>query len=168
MTGMLFIAGTARRKSTGARNQVCRSMSGPTRRPSCAWLGVAWRRKSIGATSRGKRRFSKISWWAPSERKSVGATSQGYGAWGRAPRLGAQGLGPGPPAFLGCKGEKKRVFTLPVTETIQHAPQGRRILNPKPSHYMTRHFALFCCQVPKPTQHLGARGRKPRIYSAPR
>ena len=31
-----------------------------------------------------------------------------------------------PPAFLGCKGERKRVFTLSVTETIQHAPQGRR------------------------------------------
>ena len=30
-------------------------------------------------------------------------------------------------AFLGCKGEKKRVFTLSVTETIQHAPLGRRI-----------------------------------------
>ena len=30
--------------------------------------------------------------------------------------------------FLGCKGEKKRVFTLSVTETIQHAPQGRRII----------------------------------------
>ena len=33
---------------------------------------------------------------------------------------------PPPPAFLGCKGERKRVFTLSVTETIQHAPQGRR------------------------------------------
>ena len=33
-----------------------------------------------------------------------------------------------PPTFLGCKGERKRVFTLSVTETIQHAPQGRRIL----------------------------------------
>ena len=33
---------------------------------------------------------------------------------------------PPSPAFLGCKGEKKRVFTLSVTETIQHAPLGRR------------------------------------------
>ena len=33
---------------------------------------------------------------------------------------------PPPPAFLGCKGEKKRVFTPSVTETIQHATQGRR------------------------------------------
>ena len=57
MTGTIFLAGTARRKSTGARSQVCRSMSGPTRRPSCAWLGVAWRRKAIAATSRGKRRI---------------------------------------------------------------------------------------------------------------
>ena len=35
---------------------------------------------------------------------------------------------PTPPAFLDCKGERKRVFTLSVTETIQHAPQGRRIV----------------------------------------
>ena len=37
----------------------------------------------------------------------------------------------------GCKGEKKRVFTLSVTETIQHAPQGRWTiaLNPK-SEYL--------------------------------
>ena len=36
MTGTLFLGGTARRKSSGARSQVCRSVSGPTRRPSCA------------------------------------------------------------------------------------------------------------------------------------
>ena len=36
---------------------------------------------------------------------------------------------PTPPAFLGCKGERKRVFTLSVTETIQHAPQGRRTIS---------------------------------------
>ena len=42
---------------------------------------------------------------------------------------------PTPAAFLGCKGEKKRVFTLSVTETIQHAPQGRRTLKPpNPKH----------------------------------
>ena len=35
---------------------------------------------------------------------------------------------PPPSALLGCKGEKKRVFILSVTETIQHAPQGRRIV----------------------------------------
>ena len=40
------------------------------------------------------------------------------------------GYPPHPPAPppLGCNGEKKKVFTLSVTETIQHAPQGRRIL----------------------------------------
>ena len=62
---------------------------------------MAWREESIGATSRGKRRFSKIFWWAPGEKKSVGATSQGYGAWGSGSQgLEAQGfsrgLGPGP------------------------------------------------------------------------
>ena len=31
-----------------------------------------------------------------------------------------------PPPTPHCKGERKRVFTLSVTETIQHAPQGRR------------------------------------------
>ena len=40
---------------------------------------------------------------------------------------------PPPPAFLGCKGERKRVFTLSVTETIQHAPQGRRIETTSPN-----------------------------------
>ena len=35
---------------------------------------------------------------------------------------------PPPPAFWGCKGERKRVFTSPPSVTIQHAPQGRRIL----------------------------------------
>ena len=38
-------------------------------------------------------------------------------------------LPPPPTPPLGCKGEKKRVFTLSVTETIQHAPQGRRIFS---------------------------------------
>ena len=80
-------------KSSGARSQVCRNVSGPTRRPSCAQLGVgvAGERKSIGATSRG-------------ERKSVGATSQGYGAWGPGCQgLGAQGLGLGTPQQLGAR-----------------------------------------------------------------
>ena len=36
-------------------------------------------------------------------------------------------LPPPPPRVSSCKGERKRVFTLSVTETIQHAPQGRRI-----------------------------------------
>ena len=36
MIGTIFLGGTARRKSSGARSQVCRSVSGPTRRPSCA------------------------------------------------------------------------------------------------------------------------------------
>ena len=36
MTGAIFLGGTARRKSSDARSQVCRSVSGPTRRPSCA------------------------------------------------------------------------------------------------------------------------------------
>ena len=30
-------------------------------------------------------------------------------------------------AETAAEGEKKRIFTLSVTETIQHAPQGRRI-----------------------------------------
>ena len=38
---------------------------------------------------------------------------------------------PGPfPAFLGCRGDKKKAFTS--AETIQHAPQDRRTSNPKP------------------------------------
>ena len=31
MTGTIFLGGTARRKSSGARSQVCRNVSGPTR-----------------------------------------------------------------------------------------------------------------------------------------
>ena len=45
------------------------------------------------------------------------------------------------PAFLGWKGEKKRVFTLSVTETIQHAPQGRRI-TPIALHHSSFHFVF--------------------------
>ena len=50
--------------------------------PSLGWPGE---RKSIGATSRGKRCFSNISWWAPGKRISRC----------NKPRL--RGLGPGLP-----------------------------------------------------------------------
>ena len=88
--------------------------------------------------------------WGPGPQ---GLGARAPAAWGPGPRgLGGRGLAKGwesaetaaadvgawreagtgypphppPPAFLGCKGERKRVFTLSVTETIQHAPQGRR------------------------------------------
>ena len=49
------------------------------------------------------------------------------------------------PTFLGCKGEKKRVFTLSVTETIQHALQGRRtFLKPIQTLPILRGAQNFC------------------------
>ena len=63
-------------------------------------------------------------------RERLGAWGPGsQGAWGLGPgaqAVGAQAIDWDPP-LLGCKGEKKRVFTLSVTETIQHAPQGWRM-----------------------------------------
>ena len=84
MTGTIFLGGIANRKARFAG--ACQDQHAGRPAPSLGWPSE---RKSIGATSRGKRRFSKISWWAPRKRKSVGATSQGYGAWG----AGFQGLG---------------------------------------------------------------------------
>ena len=57
----------------------------------------------------------------------------GRQAWGRG--LGASRTG----ASRDLGREKKRVFTISVTETIQHAPQGRRIgywVIPKPQKYV--------------------------------
>ena len=56
------------------------------------------------------------------------AWGQGLGAgpfrrwWGAGRGETAETAAAEPPRI----GEKKRVFTLSVTETIQHAPQGRR------------------------------------------
>ena len=62
MTGTIFLGGTARRKSSGAEARfagACQDQHAGRSAPSLGWPGE---RKSIGATSRGKRRFSKISW----------------------------------------------------------------------------------------------------------
>ena len=72
------------------------------------------------------------------QQADVARTASGPTLLGLGPRA-LKGLGPGPPgawgpgsqrlahASLSCKGQKK-AFTLSVTETIQHAPQGRRRL----------------------------------------
>ena len=61
MTGTIFLGGTARRKSSGARSQVCRSVSDQHAGRPAPSLGWPGERKSNGATIRDKRRFSKIS-----------------------------------------------------------------------------------------------------------
>ena len=61
--------------------------------PSLGWPGE---KKSIGATSRGKRRFSKISWWALAKGNQLVQQAKITGLGARAPRLlGALGPGPG-------------------------------------------------------------------------
>ena len=79
----------------------------------------------------------KISWCNKARCVNFKGPSQGLGRFqglGQAPARAWAGASPPPPrpppppAFLGCKRERKRVFTLSVTETIQHAPQGRQTL----------------------------------------
>ena len=73
----------------------------------------------------------------------------GRGRGGRRLKRLPRRLGPGgkrardtpptpPPTPRLCKAEEKRVFTLSVTETIQHAPQGRRITNLKANTKTTK------------------------------
>ena len=139
-----------------AGNQALRQVSGPSRRPvrHFAWGGRANGNQLVPqaeanvvsqnllvSTSR-----KEIS-WCNKARLRVASTSRARAkvwAWGLGLDLtGPQGLGlgrpgawpgwspPPPPIPLGRKGERKRVFTLSV-KTIQHAPQDRRTLNPKP------------------------------------
>ena len=82
MTGAISLGGTARRKSSGARSQVCgacQDQRAGRPAPSLGWPGE---RKAIGATSRGNQT-------SPGRHLVKG----GPGSQG----LGAQGLGPGPP-----------------------------------------------------------------------
>ena len=95
----------------------------------------------------------------PGERKSIvqqaetsvvsrNETNQGYGAWGPGSRRGlgprawgrgagaSRALGPGLPPTPRPRREKRE--TLSVTETIQHAPQGRRTPSTKPQALKTR------------------------------
>ena len=106
MTGTIFLGGTARRTSSGARSQVCRSVSGPTRRPSCA---LAWGGLAEGNSSVQQAEASVVSQESPGGHLAKGNQSvqqakvtglrararRGLGprAWGR----GLQGLGAGPP-----------------------------------------------------------------------
>ena len=105
--------------------------------PSLGWPGE---RKSIvqqaetSVVSLSRLRAEKDSWWEAGEGVGDGRLKRLPRRWGPGGKR-ARDTPPTPPrppptpapAFLGCKGEKKRVFTLSVTETIQHAPQGRRI-----------------------------------------
>ena len=132
--------------------------------PSLGWPGE---RKSIGATSRGKRRF-----WQKQISRCNKSRLGLPGTWGPGTWAGAsRGLGPGRPGAWGpghqsCllnqlstpppppppqaeKGEKKRVFTLSVTETIQHAPQGRRMFY----IYIYTHY-FICIRDPTPETRL--------------
>ena len=105
MIGTIFLGGTARRKSSGARVQearfagACQDQHAGRPAPSLGWPGES---KSIGATSRGKRRFSKISWWVKGNQSVQQAKVTGLGA----------GLGPRPPERLGpghlARNQKRR------------------------------------------------------------
>ena len=141
MTGTIFLGGIARRKASGARSRFAGAFQDQhAGRP-------------VPPQARGKRCFSKISGekepgygaWGPGSQKLGAGASRGLGPGpgvqatrAAAPIFRRSEKSPGgrqakgwetaetAAAFLGCKGEKKRVFTLSVAETIQHAPQGRR------------------------------------------
>ena len=96
MTGTIFLGGTARRKSSGARSQVCRNVSGPTRPVVQSFGGLT----GLGP---GPPRS-----WGPGlslppvfrrSEKSPGRAGEGVGdGLGPAPRglgSGAWGRGPG-------------------------------------------------------------------------
>ena len=90
MTGAIFLGGTARRKSSDARSQVCRSVSGPTRSRPAPSLGWPGERKSIGATSPGSQK--------------LGGASRNLGpgppeAWGPGHQSGLPKLSHLPPVF---------------------------------------------------------------------
>ena len=90
------------------------------------WLGAEGLGPGLQGLGAGASRLG------PGFCRVLGLSLGPSGAWGgagasRPPGKRARDTAPTPPVFLGCKGEKKRVFTLSVTETIQHAPQGRRI-----------------------------------------
>ena len=89
LTGTIFLGGTARRKLSGARSHIFRSVTNTQAVLRPAWGGLAKGNQSVqqaeGSVVSGKS-------------KSVGVISQGFpGAWGPGLAAGAsRGLGPGP------------------------------------------------------------------------
>ena len=112
---------------------------GPGLTENLGGLGLGWGVQGPGAGPK-PRLDPKLAVFRRSEKSPGRGLAKGWesaetaaadvGAWREAgtgyPPYPPPPLPPPPAAFLGCR-EKKRVFTLSVTETIQHAPQGRRI-----------------------------------------